>query len=101
MDSEDDAEDCDATANSPNAWVDEWKAYINTNEDVPEGMGIVRWWGVSDCVLFVCVANTCVDEWLSLSYMASTRSRLPCRHGIFSLERASLLLGRHHYFQAS
>jgi hypothetical protein len=65
--------------------------YINTNEDVPEGMGIVRWWGVSDCVLFVCVANTCIDEWLSLSYMASTRSQLPCRHGIFSLERASLL----------
>jgi hypothetical protein len=27
-------------------WLDEWNTYFNTHEVVPEGMGIVRWWGV-------------------------------------------------------
>jgi hypothetical protein len=27
-------------------WLDKWNTYVNTNEVVPEGMGIVHWWGV-------------------------------------------------------
>jgi len=46
-DSEDDADDLEATVASPNAWMDEWRSYLNTNEDIPEGMSIVRWWGVN------------------------------------------------------
>jgi hypothetical protein len=46
-DTEDDAdvpEETTACASS-NAWIDEWKLYLNMHEDLPEGMGIVRWWG--------------------------------------------------------
>ena len=40
------------------AWMEEWKSYINSIEDVPEGMSLVRWWGV--CILFhSCVINAC------------------------------------------
>jgi len=27
-------------------WLDEWNTYIQTHEIIPEGMGLVRWWGV-------------------------------------------------------
>ena len=33
-------------------WLDEWNMYFNTHEVVPEGMGIVRWWGV--CQPYLC-----------------------------------------------
>ena len=49
----------EAAVTSPNAWMDEWKSYINTREDVPEGMGIVRWWGVSISITSMYFANTC------------------------------------------
>ena len=45
-DSEDDTDSCEATAVPTNTGMDEWKAYINTIEDIPDGMSIVRWWGV-------------------------------------------------------
>jgi hypothetical protein len=40
-DSKDDAGGCEATDALSNRWKDKWKSYLNTNEDVPEGMGIV------------------------------------------------------------
>jgi hypothetical protein len=43
---EDDTDSCEAAV-GPNVAMDEWKTYLNTKEDVPEEMGIVRWWGVS------------------------------------------------------
>jgi len=32
--------------NLDRAWVGEWNTYLNSNEAIPEGMGIVDWWGV-------------------------------------------------------
>ena len=32
-------------------WLHEWNAYLNSNEIVPEGIGMVRWWGV--CGIFL------------------------------------------------
>jgi hypothetical protein len=49
-DTEDDTDDGESAACPANAWMDEWKNYINTVEDVPDGMDLVRWWGV--CILF-------------------------------------------------
>jgi hypothetical protein len=49
-DTEDDTEDGESAACPANAWMDKWKNYINTVEDVPDGMDLVRWWGV--CILF-------------------------------------------------
>ncbi|KAF8268060.1 hypothetical protein EI94DRAFT_1700527 [Lactarius quietus] len=40
-DSEDDTTNCKATDVPSNAWMDEWKAYLNMHKDVLEGMGIV------------------------------------------------------------
>ena len=44
-DSESDDHNNEATDPS-RPWLDEWTDYINTNEVVPEGMGVVCWWGV-------------------------------------------------------
>lgn len=27
-------------------WLEEWNLYLQTHEVVPEGLGIVEWWGV-------------------------------------------------------
>lgn len=44
-DTESDNNDDDST--DPNRpWLDEWTMYFNTHEAVPDGMGIVHWWGV-------------------------------------------------------
>ena len=57
-DSEDDTEACEAAIDPTNAGMDEWKSYLNTVEDIPDGMGIVRWWGVCHPYsLCVCVTN--------------------------------------------
>jgi len=32
-------------------WFAEWNRYEKTREAVPDGMGIVRWWGVRLCVV--------------------------------------------------
>ena len=45
-DLKDDADNCDATVIPTNAGMDEWKAYLNTIEDILDGMGVVCWWGV-------------------------------------------------------
>jgi hypothetical protein len=37
-DSKDDAGGCEATDALSNRWKDKWKSYLNTNEDVPEGV---------------------------------------------------------------
>jgi hypothetical protein len=52
-DTEDDARDCDATDVPSNAWMDEWKSYLNTHEDILEGMGIIQWWGVSTHLFYL------------------------------------------------
>jgi hypothetical protein len=35
------------SADPTKPWLHEWNTYIQTHEMIPEGMGIVRWWGVS------------------------------------------------------
>lgn len=32
--------------------MEEWKLYLNTNEVVPDDVGIARWWGVGLAFLF-------------------------------------------------
>ena len=54
-DSEDDSDVCDTAVIPTNTGMDEWKTYLNGLEDIPEGMGIVRWWGVSYLFYFLCV----------------------------------------------
>ena len=49
-DTEDDSDNCQAAV-SPSDGMGEWKTYLNTIEDVPDEMGIVRWWGVSNTSL--------------------------------------------------
>jgi hypothetical protein len=51
-------------------WLHEWNTYIQTHEIIPEGMGIVRWWGV--CTFFNLQQHdliTLKDECSSLSDM--------------------------------
>ena len=43
----DNSDSCNAAVSSTNARMDKWKAYLNTNKDIPDGMGVVHWWGVS------------------------------------------------------
>ena len=51
-DTEDDTDNGESAARPANAWMDEWKNYINTIEDVPDGMDLVHWWGVHICISY-------------------------------------------------
>ena len=44
-DSEDLVDD-HASSDPSKPWLKEWNLYLQTHEVVPEGMGIVEWWGV-------------------------------------------------------
>ncbi len=48
-DTEDDDDDdvFDNLVDPSRPWLEEWNLYLNTHDIVPEGMGIVCWWGVS------------------------------------------------------
>ena len=62
-DSEDDSNSNQAAIILANVWVDEWQVYLNTNEDIPNGLGIVHWWGVcsvSLSILSTHFTNVCV-----------------------------------------
>jgi hypothetical protein len=89
-DTEDDADAPEETTAcvSSNVWIDEWKLYLNTHEDLLEGMGIVRWWGVSGFIFSAHNhdANTCLDKWLPISHLVFARLQLPCRHGILCIQ---------------
>src|SRR6266404_1794360 len=74
-DSEDDRHAQKPTSIPSKTWMNEWKAYINTVEDVPEGMEVVRWWGISNFILSASIANSCVAVWLSLPDMACPRAQ--------------------------
>ena len=52
-DSEDDA-NVEAAIDPINMGMDEWTTYLNTVEDIPDGMGIIRWWGVCQCCYSLC-----------------------------------------------
>ena len=54
---EDDTDTCEAAVGESDA-MEEWKAYLTTNEDVPDGMDVVRWWGVSIVIVFWCASLT-------------------------------------------
>jgi hypothetical protein len=45
-------DDSDETIDLSRPWLNEWNAYFNTHDVVPEGMGVVRWWGV--CSSYPC-----------------------------------------------
>ena len=47
-----DDDDSPQVANMADTYLEEWNAYINTNEVVPDGMGTVQWWGVRVISLF-------------------------------------------------
>jgi hypothetical protein len=53
-DSESDEDNDIIDPNRP--WLDQWTAYLNSNEVIPEGLGMVHWWGV--CGLFLLSQNT-------------------------------------------
>ena len=51
IDDTDSESETEMTAADPTKpWLNEWNTYIQTHEIIPEGMGIVRWWGV--CIFF-------------------------------------------------
>lgn len=31
-------------------WSRHFEAYMNANEQVPDGWSAIKWWGVSDCI---------------------------------------------------
>jgi hypothetical protein len=69
-DTEDESDDNNTGISPANAWQDEWKSYINPIEDIPIGMGLVRWWGV------------CVTSCSSVSHCqrVTNADTLPHRH---------------------
>jgi hypothetical protein len=99
-DSEDDRRAHKRTANPSKSWMNEWKAYINTIEDVPEDMEVVRWWGVSIYFLSAFITESCVVVRLPLPNVAKSCARLPRGYGLFSSKWTGLLFCRDHHQQA-
>ena len=104
-DTEDSTNNDKGSAYLANAWMEEWKSYINSVEDVPEGMSLVCWWGVR--ILFhSCVINArwhmcTIDAWVPLPNMVFSRLWLPCCNGIFGCKQTCLFLCWDHHLQAS
>ena len=81
-------ENTDGVIDPNRLWLDEWNTYFNTHEVVPEGMGIIRWWGVSCSFLFGHTTEYygSKDTWSTISDVALSCTGLPCHHGIFSFK---------------
>ena len=45
-DTEDDSDCSEAATILANAGMDEWQVYLSAIEELPDGLGIVQWWGV-------------------------------------------------------
>jgi hypothetical protein len=54
-DTEDDTNES-STCPAANAWMEEWKSYINAAEDVPDGMSLVYWCGI--CLMIILFYNS-------------------------------------------
>lgn len=94
--SEDKGNNDNTSSSLPNVCLDEWKSYLISNEDIPEGMGTVHWWGVSvTSIPSVYVANTdnTAVEWPSVSHLAISGSESPCHHGVFSVKWMGIFIG--------
>jgi hypothetical protein len=87
-DSSSDDEDRPQVTNAVDPYLEEWSLYLNTNEAVPDDMGIVQWWGVRTLSLFpVSVSHRgSVVVWRPLSDMALTCARLSFHHGLISIQ---------------
>jgi hypothetical protein len=101
-DTEDDSDTCEAAVSPSNAGTDEWKTFLNTIEDIPDGMSVVRWWGVcySFWILFACFTNTDsfpVVEWFPIPDLALTRRQLSRRNGFVGSQRTGLFFSWYHH----
>lgn len=86
------------TAGSQKPWLMEFNQYLNGNDEVPEGMTLIHWWGVSICIaitffheLIICVIL--IAQLITLACLGIPRSGLPRYYGLFSVQRASVLIG--------
>ena len=46
MNTDDTDSESDEDGDPSRPWLDEWITYLSSHEVIPEGVGIVRWWGV-------------------------------------------------------
>ena len=77
---EDDSDDGEMAASPGNDWMDEWTSYINAADNVPNGMGLVCWWGVQILLLYSRVSlltnthsRTILDAWNPIPNVAFNR----------------------------
>jgi hypothetical protein len=99
---EDDIDSCEAAV-SQRTWKDEWVTYLNTNNDVPDVMDVVHWWGVSFILLYLCASLILlfvVAEWYPIPDVAFSRTRLSCCFSLICGQRACFLFSWHHHQQA-
>ena len=83
-DSSSDDDECLRAANPADAYLEEWNLYVNTHEAVPDGMGIVQWWGVCIITLFLTLISHShfTVVWRTLPNMVVSRARLPGHYGL-------------------
>jgi hypothetical protein len=99
---EDNINSCEAAV-SQRTWKDEWVMYLNTNDDVLDAMDVVRWWGVSFILLYLCaslILPFIVAEWYLIPDVAFSRARLSCCFSLICGQQVCFLFSRHHHQQA-
>jgi hypothetical protein len=99
-DTEDDNDSFEAAVGPTNVGMDEFKIYLNTMEDIPDGMDIVRWWGVSFSLFYSHAITHLLCpfavERFAIPHLVLTRRRLRRCDGVICGERTSLFCGRYH-----
>ena len=86
---------------SEKPWLAEFNHYLNTHDVLPEGMTVVKWWGVCNfLILFhLCSFFLYIVELCSLPSLGISRKRLSFNNGILCVERACILVCRNYIEQ--
>ena len=74
----------EAEGDSEKPWLAEYNRYLNTHDVLPEGMTVVKWWGVCNVHYYwlAACAHSFLVELQSLPSLGITRKKLPFNYGI-------------------
>lgn len=76
------------------AWERSWNQYINVDDEIPEGMSLVSWWGVRLIIpsladrstILIFVRGGLAQRYPFGSCMGRYCTRPPCDHGFLGVE---------------
>ena len=79
---------------SEKPWLSEFNCYLNTHDVLLEGMTIVKWWGVCNFLILLCLCSffLYIVELCSLPSLGISHKRLSFNNGIFCVKQVCILV---------